>query len=129
MATAASSEQGSGGGHSWASDRKKPAPCAWCGKDVAPNATGRRRKYCGQSCRQRAYEQRAQLKGTGIDQDSIILRPSMVEGLHDQLFELRCAAEDIVTAVTEGDNPADIKELTDEMLAIARRVENFRVTD
>ncbi|KAB1503616.1 hypothetical protein F7230_00305 [Corynebacterium sp. 320] len=95
---------------------------------MQPNPKGRHRKYCGQSCRQRAYEQRARLKNTGIEEDSIILRPSAVNALHDQLFELRCAAEDIVTAVSEGEDPQAMEELTNELLDLARKVERFRIT-
>src|ERR1700758_3549277 len=41
--------------------RAHPQPCRWCGRDVTDAGTGRRRQYCRQSCRQRAYEQRATL--------------------------------------------------------------------
>ena len=32
--------------------------CAWCGKALVTNRRGRPRRYCGASCRQRAYESR-----------------------------------------------------------------------
>ena len=41
--------------------RAHPQPCRWCGRDVTDAGMGRRRQYCRQSCRQRAYEQRATL--------------------------------------------------------------------
>ena len=38
--------------------RSRPQPCRWCGREVADAGMGRRRQYCRQSCRQRAYEHR-----------------------------------------------------------------------
>lgn len=36
-----------------------PRPCAWCGETIHRQAPGgRRRLYCKQSCRQRAFEAR-----------------------------------------------------------------------
>lgn len=32
--------------------------CAWCGTSVRYSGTGRRPRYCGRACRQRAYEAR-----------------------------------------------------------------------
>lgn len=32
--------------------------CKWCGESFIANSTGRPRKYCKTSCRQRAYESR-----------------------------------------------------------------------
>lgn len=39
-------------------DRVIHVPCAWCGAQVAVNSRGRPARYCGRSCRQRAYELR-----------------------------------------------------------------------
>ena len=109
--------------------RRKPATCGWCGREVPANPTGRRRKYCNQSCRQRAYEQRAKLKGADLPEDAVVVPPGKVDLLRDQLFELRCAAEDIATAVDGGEDAASISQLTSELLDIARRVESFRLQD
>jgi hypothetical protein len=32
--------------------------CVWCGDPFVPNHRGRKRIYCKQSCRERAYEAR-----------------------------------------------------------------------
>lgn len=38
-------------------DRDRATPCVWCGEFFRPpKPTGRRPKYCAQTCRQRAYE-------------------------------------------------------------------------
>ena len=52
---------------------RREQTCAWCGRPVAATGTGRKRRYCRQSCRQRAYEQRSSTKGTSIPDDAVVL--------------------------------------------------------
>ena len=44
----------------------------------------------------------------------------------DELFELRCAAEDILTAAREGEPAEEIAELADEVVGLAKRLEKIR---
>ncbi|WP_231598905.1 hypothetical protein [Corynebacterium occultum] len=103
-----------------------PATCAWCGKDIHNHPRGRPRKYCRQSCKQRAYEQRNKVSGTGIPAEAVIIQPERLAVLKDSLFELRCAAEDIATAAEEGAESAEIRELCRELVGLARTIEKLR---
>lgn len=105
---------------------RKPVACAWCGRDVAAAGIGRRRRYCRQSCRQRAYEQRNAVKGTSIPADAVVLSPDEASALSDRMFELRCAAEDVATAISEQAGHAELGELTDRLVRMARDAERFR---
>lgn len=101
--------------------------CTWCGKDLPPHeGRGRRRKYCSASCKQRAYEQRAHVNGTGIPQEAVIIRPEKAAELRDRLYELRCAAEDIATAQREGADSAELGALCDELVGMAKEIERLR---
>lgn len=100
--------------------------CSWCGKEIETGGRGRPRKFCRPACRQRAYEQRLKVAGTGIPEEAVIIQPEKVRALEDQLFELRCAAEDIKTAVSEGAGEEDLLTLCDELLSLARRLEKMR---
>lgn len=100
--------------------------CAWCGREIVQTGSGRRRRYCGQSCRQRAYEQRRDLAGTTVPVDALILPRSAAEDLTDRLFELRCGAEDVAAAVEAGEDPGDITELCRELVDLARAAEKIR---
>lgn len=106
--------------------RARLVTCVWCGREIADSAAGRRRKYCRQSCRQRAYEQRTLTAGTDIPADAVILRPDEVRDLADRLFELRCAAEDLRTAVAEGADAATLDGLAGAVLELALAVERVR---
>ncbi|MGO1703712.1 MAG: hypothetical protein ACTHZT_01370 [Candidatus Corynebacterium faecigallinarum] len=90
---------------------------------------GRRRRYCRQSCRQRAYEQRQALAGTSVPTDALILSSTAAEELTDRLFEIRCGAEDIAAAVVEGEDADSVTALCGELVALARRAETIRSRD
>lgn len=87
---------------------------------------GRRRRYCRQSCRQRAYEQRSAVKGTAIPEDSVVLSAAEALDLADRSFAARCAAEDVATAIREGAEADELAQLCDEMVSLARDAERLR---
>lgn len=104
-------------------------PCAWCGRQLdQPAGAGRRRQYCGQPCRQRAYEQRATLRRTGLPADAVVLSAAEVGHLHDRLFQLRCAAEDVLTALDDldGPTPEQVRAAATDVLTAARSLEHLR---
>lgn len=106
---------------------RSQAVCAWCGKEIVVNeGRGRKRKYCSSSCKQRAYEQRQLLAGTSVDADSVILSKARVAEIRDQLFALRCAAEDVCTAVDEGVGADELRPLCDELVHLAKQLEKLR---
>ncbi|RVW08735.1 hypothetical protein EGT67_14505 [Prescottella agglutinans] len=105
---------------------RKPVSCVWCGREVAAVGIGRRRRYCRQSCRQRAYEQRTAVKGTSIPADAVVLTAEEASALSDRMFELRCAAEDVATAIAEDADRAELTALADRLVAMARDAERYR---
>lgn len=102
------------------------ASCEWCGKEFSVNLRGRPRKFCGTACKQRAYEHR-NVAGPGrVDEGGVTLSANRLAALRDGLFELRCAAEDISTAASEGESPEEVRKLCGELVAMARRLEDIR---
>lgn len=87
---------------------------------------GRRRRYCRQSCRQRAYEHRSAVKGTSIPADAVVLSAEEASALIDRTFEVRCAAEDVATAVGEGAGAEELARLCDELVTRAKDAERLR---
>ena len=78
---------------------------------------GRRRQYCRQSCRQRAYEQRASIngvrQGASLPADAVVLSADEAADLSDRVYQVRCAAEDVATALDEGAGATELRELCD----------------
>jgi hypothetical protein len=87
---------------------------------------GRRRQYCRQSCRQRAYEQRAVVKGTSLSPDSVVLSPDEASELSDRVYQVRCAAEDVATAIDEGAEGAELRDLCDALMRAAKAADGWR---
>ncbi|MGK2882040.1 MAG: hypothetical protein ACSLE6_14980 [Mycobacterium sp.] len=108
------------------SRRTKPQPCRWCGRDVGDRGMGRRRQYCRQSCRQRAYEQRSVVRGTSLPADAVVLTAEEAAELSDRVFQVRCAAEDVATAVDEGAQPGELRELCDALMRAAKAADGWR---
>lgn len=103
------------------------AHCEWCGREITLSPRGRRRKYCDQACRQRAYEhRRAESAGDAVPARSDDARAARLETLRDGLFELRCAAEDVETALREGADTTEVADMCREMVVKARALEHFR---
>lgn len=109
--------------------RARPQPCRWCGRDVSDAGMGRRRQYCRQSCRQRAYEQRASLTRAGaadLPADAVVLSADDAADLSDRIYQVRCAAEDVATAVEEGAGATEIRELCDVLIRAATAADGWR---
>lgn len=106
--------------------RSRPQPCRWCGREVADAGMGRRRQYCRQSCRQRAYEQRALVKGTAVPVDAVVLSADEAAELSDRVYQVRCAAEDVATAVEEGASATELRQLCQELMRAAKAADGWR---
>ncbi len=87
---------------------------------------GRRRQYCRQSCRQRAYEQRSLVKGTSVPEDAVVLSAEEAAELSDRVYQVRCAAEDVATAVEEGADGLELRELCDALMRAAKAADGWR---
>ncbi|GBE66670.1 hypothetical protein MFM001_31320 [Mycobacterium sp. MFM001] len=90
---------------------------------------GRRRQYCRQSCRQRAYEQRASMNGAGgpsLPPDAVVLSADEAADLSDRVYQVRCAAEDVATALEEGAGAPELRELCDALMRAAKAADGWR---
>ena len=105
--------------------------CEWCGRPFEQTpGRGRRRKYCGDSCKQRAYEARrgipARTRNTLEAFESDEVGVQRAESIRDRLFELRCAAEDVATAAKEGADAEEIESLCTELVTMSKKLEQIR---
>ncbi|SBT69310.1 hypothetical protein GA0070622_6435 [Micromonospora sediminicola] len=51
-------------------EREIETPCGWCGNTIVQPPTGRKKRYCDRSCRQRAYELRTAQRRHQADVDA-----------------------------------------------------------
>ena len=90
---------------------------------------GRRRQYCRQSCRQRAYEQRASItgaKGASVPADAVVLSADEAADLSDRVYQVRCAAEDVAIALDEGADTLELRELCAVLMRAAQAADGWR---
>ncbi|KUI38010.1 hypothetical protein AU197_09190 [Mycobacterium sp. IS-1590] len=106
--------------------RLRPQACRWCGREVGDAGLGRRRQYCRQSCRQRAYEQRSVIKGTSLAPDAVVLTADEAAELSDRIYQVRCAAEDVATAVGEGADTGELRQLCEALMTAAKAADGWR---
>jgi hypothetical protein len=101
--------------------------CGWCGLRLPEDGkVGRPRRYCSQSCRQRAYERRSAVQRGGLPEDAVVLSAAELADLQDRLFQLRCAAEDVVTAANDGAGSLELKNLAAAVVENAQGLERLR---
>ena len=125
VAPRAAAPQGDGGGA--VGRKQRTARCEWCSRQLPQqDGVGRRRKYCGQACRQRAYENRNALTRSELPVDAVVLSAREHEDLADRLYQTTCAAEDVATALAEGASPAELEGLIDALLVAVRAAERIR---
>jgi hypothetical protein len=87
---------------------------------------GRKRLYCAQACRQRAYERRSTIERGGLPADAVVFSAAELEDFQDRLFQLRCAAEDVATAAAEGASKKELQGLAREVADLAGGLERLR---
>lgn len=100
--------------------------CGWC-RNVLPaqESVGRPRLYCGQACRQRAYEQRSATAKAGLSADVVLVTRTELDGLQDRLFQLRCAVEDVQTLLAEKPTKAELERALGELVRSTGRLDRL----
>ncbi len=56
----------------------------------------------------------------------MVLSARQLSNLQDSLFQVRCAAEDVATAVREGAESSEVDQLCTELVVMARKIEKLR---
>lgn len=66
------------------------------------------------------------MQRNGLPAGAIVLSEDEAAGLADRVFQLRCAAEDLMTAMAEGAEPDDLRQLGQQVVDAARGLERLR---
>lgn len=66
------------------------------------------------------------VKGTSLSPDSVVLTADEASELSDRVFEVRCAAEDLATALDEGAEGSELRELCDALMCAAKAADGWR---
>ncbi len=85
----------------------------------APAGPGRPRRFDRQSCRQRDYEARALARRHGLGADELVIDRSQLQDLHDRVYSIEAALEDVEQDLAAGTNPARLQAALDHLTAAA----------
>jgi hypothetical protein len=66
------------------------------------------------------------VRGTAVSPDSVVLTAEEASQLSDRVYQVRCAAEDVATAVDEGAEPTELRELCDALMRAAKAADGWR---
>ncbi len=66
------------------------------------------------------------VRGTSVSPDSVVLTAEEAAQLSDRVYQVRCAAEDVATAIDEGAGPTELRELCDALLRAAKAADGWR---
>lgn len=70
--------------------------CRWCRRVVARTpGPGRPKKFCSQRCRQWDWVSQRRAADLALGVDEIVVRRDELDRLHDDLYVLACAIEDV----------------------------------
>ncbi|MCW2516377.1 MAG: hypothetical protein JWR11_5419 [Mycobacterium sp.] len=66
------------------------------------------------------------VKGTSVAPDSVVLTADEAAQLSDRVYQVRCAAEDMATAIEEGAAGQELRDLCDELMRAAKAADGWR---
>jgi hypothetical protein len=66
------------------------------------------------------------VRGTSLAADSVVLTADEASELSDRVYQVRCAAEDVATAIEEGAEGAELRELCDALMKAAKAADGWR---
>ena len=94
--------------------------CAFCRRPL-PEAgpTGRPARYCRRSHRQRAYEARRRAQRAGLPADQLVVAQADLDRLHDRLYALEAALEDVDRDLGVDRSPVALFEAFEHLYAAA----------
>jgi hypothetical protein len=66
------------------------------------------------------------VKGTSVAPDSVVLSAEEAAQLSDRVYQVRCAAEDMATAIDEGADGSELRDLCDALIRAAKAADGWR---
>jgi hypothetical protein len=66
------------------------------------------------------------VRGTSLAPDAVVLTADEASELSDRVYQVRCAAEDVATAVEEGAQGPELRELCDALMRAAKAADGWR---
>ena len=105
--------------------QQRRSRCRWCRRVLPVQKMGRPRQFCSQSCRQWDWVGRQRARELQLNEDELIVTKVELDRLHDELFVLACAVDDVDRDLASaGRTPAasEVNEMLIWLLDAARPI-------
>ena len=66
------------------------------------------------------------MKRTSLAPDAVVLTAEEASELSDRVYQVRCSAEDLATAIEEGAQETELRDLCDALMRAAKAVDGWR---
>ena len=99
--------------------------CRWCRRVLPVQKMGRPRLFCSQSCRQWDWVGRQRARELQLNEDELIVTKAELDRLHDDLFVLACAVDDVdrdLASAGKAPGTSEVKEMLSWLLEAARPI-------
>ena len=86
---------------------------------------GRPRQFCSQACRQWDWVGRQRARELQLNEDELIVTKAALDQLHDELFVLACAVDDVdrdLASAGKAPGTSEVKEMLTWLLEAARPI-------
>jgi hypothetical protein len=108
-------------------DEQQPrrSRCRWCRRVLPVQKMGRPRVFCSQSCRQWDWVGRQRARELQLNEDELIIAKAELDQLHDELFVLACAVDDVdrdLASAGKAPGTSEVKEMLSWLLEAARPI-------
>jgi hypothetical protein len=66
------------------------------------------------------------VKGTSLAPDAVVLTADEASELADRVYQVRCASEDLATAIDDGAEGTELRDLCDALIRAAKAADGWR---
>lgn len=104
--------------------------CRWCRRILpARSGPGRPRRFCSQRCRQWDWVARQRAAELEINERELVIARDELERVHDELYVLACAVDDVERDLADGGRPtaATLQEALEWLLTAARPLRDLEI--
>ena len=86
--------------------------CRWCRRVLPTQKLGRPRVFCSQACRQWDWVGRQRARELQLNEDELIITKAELDRIHDELYVLSCAVDDVERDLAATGRHPGAKDLT-----------------
>jgi hypothetical protein len=105
--------------------------CRWCRRVLPEQKMGRPRVFCTQACRQWDWVGRQRARELQLNEDELIITKAELDHLHDELYVLACAVDDVerdLAAAGKAPGSKEVTEMLQWLLVSARPIRDRELT-